>query len=563
MNILIMTGRLLVQSIVNNFKKCSNVRELESLYTPLMKNSTNHDCFVINQFITVCGLFRRMDLASFAFTQVEFPNEFVYNAMIRGLVQFSSSLRGMAVYLLMQRDGVAPTSYTFSALIKASTVVCSLGFGESVHCQIWKNGFESHVFVQTALVDFYSNLDKIVECSKVFDEMPERDVFAWTTMLSSYVRVGDMVSAQRLFDEMKDRNVASWNTMIGGYAKLGDVECAAALFNEMPVKDLITWTTMIHSYSQNKRFSEAIEVFKEMKDRGLSPDAVTISTVISACAHLGALELGREIHNYILLNGFDIDVYIGSSLIDMYAKCGNVERALVVFYKLQEKNLFCWNAVIEGLAVHGYGVEALAMFKRMEIEKVQPNGVTFMSILGACTHAGFVEEARKRFSSMIHDYFIPPAIGHYGCMVDLLSKAGLLEEALALINTMVVEPNSVIWGAILGGCKIHKNLEIAKVAADNLMQLEPENSGYYLLLVNMYAEANRWNEVAQLRQKMKELGVEKKCPGSSWIEIDGKVQEFVASDIYHPMCGDICKLLHELDWRLKLENDVLEVGLAS
>ncbi|OVA13928.1 Pentatricopeptide repeat [Macleaya cordata] len=390
--------------------------------------------------------------------------------------------------------------------------------------------------------------------------MPERDVFVWTTMVSVYVRNGDLMSARKLFDEMPERNIASWNTLMSGYAKLGKVESAAKLFDQMPTRDLISWTTMISCYSQNKQFREAIEVFEEMKNEGFSPDEVTMATVISACAHMGALELGREIHLYVMRNGFNLDVYIGSALIDMYSKCGNLERSLVIFFKLQEKNLFCWNSIIEGLAVHGYGEAALEMFRRMESEKIKPNGVTFISVLSACTHSGLIEEARKIFLSMTRDYSISPGIEHYGCMVDLLGKAGLLEDALELVRSMKIEPNSVIWGAILGGCKLRGNIEIARVAVEKLMILEPDNSGYYALLINIYAEENQWSQVAKIRAMMKERRVQKKCPGSSWIEMDGKVEEFVASDKSHPLSSEICEVLAELDGQLRLANFVPEFG---
>ncbi|KAE7997798.1 hypothetical protein FH972_002401 [Carpinus fangiana] len=277
-----------------------------------------------------------------------------------------------------------------------------------------------------------------------------------------------------------------------------------------------------------------------------------MATVISACAHIGALDLGKEIHLYALQNGFDLDVYIGSALIDMYAKCGSLDRSLLVFFKLREKNLFCWNSVIEGLAVHGYADEALKMFGRMEREKVKPNGVTFISVLSACTHAGLVEEGRRRFLSITNDYSIPLEVGHYGCMVDLLSKAGLLEDALDLVRSMKVQPNSVIWGALLGGCKLYRNLEIAQLAVNELLVLEPHNSGYYNLLVNMYAEVNRWGEVAKIRVAMKDLGIEKRCPGSSWIEMEKKIHQFSASDKSHPASSEIHMLLPELDGQLKL-----------
>ncbi|KAI7987850.1 Pentatricopeptide repeat-containing protein [Camellia lanceoleosa] len=300
---------------------------------------------------------------------------------------------------------------------------------------------------------------------------------------------------------------------------------------------------MINCYSQSKQYIEALAIFNEMKSHGISPDEVTMATVISACAHIGALDLGKEIHLYVMQNEFDLDVYLGSALVDMYAKCGSLDRSLLVFFKLREKNLFCWNSIIEGLAVHGYAEEALAMFSRMEREKIKPNGVTFISVLSACTHAGLVEEGRRNFLNMTHDFSIPPEMQHYGCMVDLLCKAGLIKDALELIQSMRIVPNSVIWGALLSGCRLYKNLEIAQVAVNKLMVLEPNNSGYYTLMVNMYAESNRWNEVAKIRSTMKVQGVEKTSPGSSWIEMDSKIHLFAASDKSHPYLAKIYVVL--------------------
>lgn len=555
------------QTIFDQLKKCSSLKNLESAYASMIKTNADQDCFLVNQYISACSTFSRIDYAVLAFTQMENPNVFVYNAMIRGFVRCFHPTKALECYIEMLRAKVMPTSYTFSSLIKACSSVSSLGFGEAVQCHIWRNGFSSHVFVQTALIDFYSSLGKLGRSIRVFDEMPEKDVFAWTSMVAAHIRAGELSSARRLFEEMPERNTATWNTLIDGYARMGNVESAELLFIQMPEKDIISWTTMITCYSQNKKFREALEVFSEMTRNGISPDEVTMATVISACAHIGALDLGKEIHLYALQNGFDLDVYIGSALIDMYAKCGSLDRSLLVFFKLREKNLFCWNSVIEGLAVHGYVDEALKMFGRMEREKVKPNGVTFISVLSACTHAGLVEEGRRRFLSMTNDYSIPLEVGHYGCMVDLLSKAGLLEDALELVRSMKnecynqttvltcnrkVEPNSIIWGALLGGCKLHRNLEIAQLAVNELLVLEPHNSGYYNLLVNMYAEVNRWSEVAKVRAAMKDLGIEKRCPGSSWIEMEKKIHQFSASDKSHPSSSEIHLLLAELDGQLKL-----------
>ncbi|XP_059625998.1 pentatricopeptide repeat-containing protein At1g06143 [Cornus florida] len=551
------------QTIVEQLKKCSSLKELECLLASMIKNNANQDCFLMNHFVTACSTFRRTDYAVLAFTQMENPNVFVYNAVIRGFVRCLAPIQALDFYFQMLKDGVCLTSYTFSSIVKCCTLTAALGFGESVHGQVWKYGFGSHVYVQTALVDFYSNLGRITESRQVFDDMLERDVFAWTTIVSAHSRTGDMSSARKLFDEMPERNSASWNAMIDGYARNGDVESAELLFNCMPTRDLISWTTMINCYSQNKQYREALAVFNDMKTNGVSPDEITIASVISACAHLGALDLGKQIHLYIMQNGFDIDVYIGSALIDMYAKCGSLERSLVVFFKLWERNLFCWNSIIEGLSVHGYADEALVMFSRMERENIKPNKVTFISILSACTHAGLVEEGRRRFLSMARDYSIHPEIEHYGCMVDLLCKAGLLEDALELIKNMTVEPNAVIWGALLGGCKLYKNLEIAQVAVNKLMVLEPKNCGYYTLLLNMYAESNQWIEVANIRLTMKEQGLEKSCPGSSWIEMERKIHQFAASDESHPASSQIFLLLDELDGQLKLADYMPELGIMS
>ncbi|GMN60315.1 hypothetical protein TIFTF001_029394 [Ficus carica] len=498
--------------LAGQIKRCSKVTELEHVYASMIKTGATQDAFLTNQVISACSSHSRVDYAVLAFNQMETPNVFVYNAMIRSYVHCNYPNQALGCYVDMMRANVSPSSYT------------------------------------------------IKESRKVCDEMPERDAFAWTTIISAHARAGDVGSAALLFERVGERNTTIWNTMIDGYARLGNLESAKLLFNQMPTRDIISWTTMIACYSHNKKYREALAVFKKMMMNGISPDGVTMAIVISACAHLGALELGKEMHLYVMQNGFHLDVFIGSALIDMYAKCGELDRSLLVFFKLREKNLFCWNSIIEGLAAHGYAKEALAMFSKMEEKNIKPNGVTFISVLSACTHAGLVKEGRKRFLSMANDYSITPGVEHYGCMVDLLSKAGLLEEALDLIRSMKVIPNAAVWGALLGGCKLHRNLTIAQEAVIELMVLEPNNSGYYHLLANMFSEVNQWGEVKKIWATMKELGVEKRCPGASWIEMERSIHQFTASDNSHPACAEIYSLLAQLNGQLKLAGYVPEVG---
>lgn len=530
--------------VLELIKQRSTPKLLDSTLAAMIKTSQNQNCFLMNQFITACTSFNRLDLAVSSMTQMQKPNVFVYNALIKGFVACCYPKGSLEFYVRMLRDSVSPSSYTYPSLIKAS--VFASGFGESVHAHIWRFGFCFHVQIQTTLIGFYSALNRIREARKVFDEMPERDDFAWTTMVSAYRQVLDMDSAISLANQMPEKNVVTWNCLIDGYTKLGNVELAESLFNQMPVKDKISWTSMINGYSHNKRYREAISVFYKMTEEGIIPDEVTMSTVISACAHFGVLDIGKEVHMYIVQHGFVLDAYIGSALVNMYSKCGSLERALLVFFNLPNKNLFCWNSIIEGLAAHGYAQEALKMYGKMDMESVKPNAVTFVSVLTACTHAGLVEEGRKIYRSMTDDYSIVSNIEHYGCMVHLFSKAGLIQEALELIESMEYEPNAVVWGALLDGCKLHKNLEIAEIAFNELMVLEPRNSGYYSLLVSMYAEENRWRDVAEVRGKMRQLGVEKICPGTSWIELDKRVHLFAAADKSHSASDEVCSLLDEI-----------------
>ncbi|KAK8945129.1 Pentatricopeptide repeat-containing protein [Platanthera zijinensis] len=512
-------------------QRCSSSKDLESLHSAIMKNNFHQDSFVINQFLAACSRLNQIDRALLAFNRMIDPNFFVCNAMIGCLINCSAAADALHLFVELPKSNHPPTCHTFSQLIRACTQIPAAGFGKAVHGQIRRSGFICHLVLQTGLIHFYSMLHQIEDSRKVFDEMSVRDAFSWNTMIFGYTQAGDMDAASKLFDEMPGRNAVSWNAMIAGYARSGDAGSSASLFEQMPDKNLISWTTVICCYSHNRLFREALETFDAMRDAGVSPDKVTMCSVISACAHLGALEPGRRMRRLIALYDFSMDVYIGSALVDMYAKCGCIERSLVLFFKLEEKNLYCWNSIIDGLAMHGRSAHALYMLSKMiECSSSRPNSVTFISILRACNHAGLVEEGRSMFSSMMEDSSIAPEMEHYSCMVDLLARAGHVHEALDFVRKMRIVPSSVVWGALLSGCKIHGDMEVAKIAMERLEDLDPRESSRYMVLVEMYARENRWAEVGDARKKMKELGVHKPSPGGSWIEINGVVHEFAASD---------------------------------
>ena len=298
---------------------------------------------------------------------------------------------------MLKSTYLRPACHTFSFLVKACERAPDVVFGEAVHGQIRKMGFGWEIVLQTGLIDFYSSSLKVEETKRAFDEMGgERDVFSWNSIIFALSRLEHLEEARRMFDEMPQKNVVSWNTMIAGYVKCGDVESASCLFSRMPMKNLLSWTSMISCYTQNNHFKEAVETFEQMKAAGITPYQVTMATVIAACAHHGALDAGKQVHQYAMLNGFKLDVRMDSALIDMHAKCGSLERSLEAFSRLEQKNLFCWNSMIDGLAIHGRGREALNMFYRMEEEaRIGPNWVSFVCVLNACTHSGLVEQGRR------------------------------------------------------------------------------------------------------------------------------------------------------------------------
>ncbi|KAJ7950357.1 Pentatricopeptide repeat-containing protein family [Quillaja saponaria] len=349
-----------------------------------------------------------------------------------------------------------------------------------------------------------------------------------------------------------DGNVVLWNVMIDGYVRLGDLKAARKLFDKMHHRSVISWNAMISGYAQNGLFTEAIEMFHEMQMEDVSSNYVTLVSVLPAISRLGALELGKWVHLYAEKIGIEIDNVLGSALIDMYSKCGSIEKAIQVFDRLPKKNVITWNAIIGGLAMHGRADDVFEYFSRMQrTGLVTPSDVTYIGILSACSHAGLVDQGRSFFNHMVNMVGLEPRIEHYGCMVDLLGRAGLLKEAEELILNMPIKSDDVIWKALLGACKIHKNIEIGRRAAEVLMDLAPNDSGSYVALSNMYASVGDWNSVAEVRLMMKDLDI-RKDPGCSWIEIDGVINEFLVEDDSHPRAREIHLMLEEISHKLSL-----------
>nr|XP_011470412.1 PREDICTED: pentatricopeptide repeat-containing protein At2g22410, mitochondrial-like [Fragaria vesca subsp. vesca] len=345
------------------------------------------------------------------------------------------------------------------------------------------------------------------------------DVYLGNTTIDMYGRRGLPRLAREVFDRMRERNVVSWNAMINGYAKVGNLVDARKLFDRMPNRDVISWTSMMTGYSQANQHAEAVSLFREMMAAYVRPDKVTVASVLSACAHVGSLDVGEAVQEYIRKHGVKTDVYVGNALIDMYCKCGVAEKALAVFQGMDKKDSISWTSVISGLAVNGFADSAHEFFSQMLKEGIRPTHSSFVGILLACAHAGLVDKGLEYFKSMEKVHGLKPEMKHYGCVVDLLSRSGKLQEAYEFMQNMPMVPDIIVWRILLGACQVHGNLALAEIVSNKLIELDPSNSGNYILSSNNYALSHRWDGVAKMRGLMDESNVQKPF-GSSSIEIN-------------------------------------------
>ncbi|KAF5472206.1 hypothetical protein F2P56_008943 [Juglans regia] len=411
-----------------------------------------------------------------------------FNSWALAIRNASSPQKALYLYSKMHQLSLPFDSFSLHFTIKACAQLQSRIIIQHFHAHIIKVGFCCHVYVATS-------------------------------MLQAYV-VTSFESAGLLFDEIPERNTVTWNTMISGYSRTGDVERARAVFDEMPLRDVVSWSAMIAAYVNSGNPDRGLALFRDMMAcETLKPDQVTVGSVLSGCAHMGSLGVlvGKSVHGFITKNGWELNVELGTVLVDMYTKCGYMKNASQVFELMPERNVVTWTALICGSAQNGFSKEALTLFEMMRTAGVRPNELTLTGILSACMHKGLVEEGRKYFK-MIEECGLEPRIQHYGCMVDMLGKAGLLEEAYEVIRTMRWEPNAVVWGSFLSACREHKHFEMAEKVIDQVLRIvKPENDGgVYSLISDLYVLGEKWDEAERLRKLMAEENV-RKARGSSFI----------------------------------------------
>ncbi|KAL2939605.1 hypothetical protein RDABS01_033763 [Bienertia sinuspersici] len=530
------------------------------------------------------------------FNQYVDPNNVhSWNTIIAELARSGDSLEALRAFSSLRKLSLLPNRNTLPCTIKSCSCLGDILSGKQAHQQAFVFGYDYDLFVSSALIDMYSKCGQIWDARKLFDEIPLRNVVSWTSMITGCVQNDEPHEALLLFNEflaeeseiegcsvdqvalvsvlsacarVSNKTVTEGvhgfsikrgleefmgvgNTLVDAYAKCGELAMSKKVFDGMMDKDVVSWNTMVAVFAQNGLSTEAIEVFHAMvNDSDVKYNAVTLSAVLLACSHAGALVHGKCIHDQVVKMGLEQNVFVGTSIIDMYCKCGRVAMARRAFEHMKVKNVRSWSAMIAGYGMHGYAKEALDVFYDMKRVGVKPNYITCVSVLAACSHAGLVDEGWECFTSMEREFGVEPGVEHYGCMVDLLGRAGFLKKAYDLIKEMKVKPDFVVWGALLAGCRMHKNLELAEISAKKLFELDSTNCGYYVLLSNMYADAGRWADVERVRILIKNNGLIKP-PGFSLLEVKGRVHVFLVGDKEHPQHQEIYDYLDKLYRKLK------------
>ncbi|KAI3455866.1 hypothetical protein Pfo_012529 [Paulownia fortunei] len=507
-----------------------------------------------------------------------------WNGMIGGYVQNGFMNEALNLFQRMISSDVKPDSITFASLLPLVPELGCLNQGKEIHCYIVRHGVLFDLFLKNALIDMYFKCKDVKMACKVFEESSAVDIVIFTAMISGFVLNGMNVDALRIFRLLLNKkmrpNAVTFASILPAcaglaalalgkelhgniirkglegrcyvgsaitdlYAKCGRLDLGHEVFIRMPERDSVCWNSRITNCSQNGKPEVAMDLFRCMRLEGAKYDCVSISAALSSCANLSALHHGKEIHSFMMRGGFNFDLFANSALIDMYAKCGNLNLAQLVFDMMESRNEVSWNSIIAAYGNHGELKQCLALFHGMEDEGFQPDHVTFLAIISACGHAGQVEEGKRHFNCMIQDYGIAARMEHYACLIDLFGRAGRLEEAFQVIEAMPFTPDAGIWGTLLGACRIHSNVELAEVASEHLFCLDPQNSGYYVLLSNLHADSGTWVRVDQIRNIMKERGVQK-IPGYSWIEVNNSSHVFGAADKSHPQSSQIYLLLNNL-----------------
>lgn len=484
-------------------EKCQTLDTLKQVHAHMLTTGLALHTFPLSKLLLVSSTLA-VSYSLSVFNQIRNPTIFLFNTLISSLTSNHNHLTHIAFSIynrVLSHKTLRPNCFTFPSLFKACGSDPWFHHGPALHTHVLKFlGPPYDHFVQASLINFYAKCGKVSVSRYLFNQIAEPDLATWNSILAAYAH-----------------SSCSGSGSISGWAASLSLE--------------------------------ALWLFNEMQNSSIRPNEVSIVALVSACTNLGALSQGTWAHTYVLRNNLKLNRFVGTALIDMYAKCGCLDLACQLFDQLHARDTLCYNAIIGGLAIHGYGRRALDLYEKMKLEGLAPDDVTFMVTMCACSHVGLVEKGCRVFGSIKEVYGMEPKLEHYGCLVDLLGRAGRLKDAEERVRTMPMKPNAILWRSLLGAAKVHGNLEIGEVALKNLIKLEPETSGNYVLLSNIYASVDRWDDANRVRKLMKDQGIDK-VPGSSLVEIGGAMHEFLMGDKTHPHLKEVYLKLEEMNKRL-------------
>ncbi|KAL5711041.1 hypothetical protein ACHQM5_021540 [Ranunculus cassubicifolius] len=578
-----------LHTLLNKTIQTKFTQHLTQIHAQIITNNYKFESFLINNLINVYAKCNNLSQSLLIFSNIphETKNIITFSSLITNCSHLRKPFEGLRVFNEMRGMGIYPNQFTFSAILPSCGETEEVVYGEGIHCLICKHGFGGDLFVGSALIDMYAKCGGMEFAEKVFDEMPERNLVSWNSLIVGFSRNKLFDRAVEVFrDVVKERLVfpdqvsfssafsacanmgGLWvgkqvhcvsvkhglvalayvkNSLMDMYNKCGSFEDAVSIFETLEGRDVVTWNVMSMGWVHSRRFEEACNYFWFMIREGISPDEASFSTVLHASANLAALGQGTLTHGIVIKTGFLENVGVSSPLITMYAKCGKLTDARRVFDEIDNRNVVCWTAIIAAYQQHGCAEKVIDLFEEMLAESIKPDYITFVCVLSACSHAGQVEKGFGYFNDMSHVHLMEPGYEHYACIVDMLGRAGQLEEAKRFIESMPIEPDPSVWGALLGACRSYSNLEMAKEVAERLFVIEPNNSGNYVLLSNIYTQHGN--------------GV-RKDPGCSWIDIKNKSYVFTVQDKSHAQTVEIYEMLKKLADLAKKKGYVAETQFA-
>lgn len=583
----------------------------------LFDEMPERDIFSYNTMIAGLMKFGDINGASEIFQKMPFRDVVSWNSMISGYVSNGLIGEALRVFSGMVLKDVVSWNLVIAGLVGVGKVDLAEEF--------FKEMGTRDIASWTTMISGLASAGRIVEARGLFEDMPVRDVRAWNTMIAGYLENGCIEIGEVLFQKMPQRDFRSWNEMINGlvrnqriqnamrlfvempqkcrrswnsivfglirnglikeahaflekspfsdtvswtnlivgYFETGEVDTAVSIFELMPARDATAWNVIIWGLGENDHGEEGLKFFVKMKEGGPFPDEATFTSVLTICSDLPTLHLGRQIHAQVTKTGFNYFVAVSNAMVTLYARCGNSNSALLLFSSMTSHDVISWNSIICGLAHNGNGVEAIEMFEKMRSTDIKPNRITFVGVLSACSHAGLVDQGKYYFDFMKYKCCLEPTIEHYTCIVDLLGRFGLIDEAMSFLRQMEangVEVPASVWGAVLGACRIHKNIQVGEIAGERILEIEPHNSGVYIILAEMYLSSGKREDAERVWVRMREKGV-KKQPACSWMEVNGSGHVFLSGDSSHPQFSRVCGVLGLL--HMEMEIGILKSNAAS